>query len=52
MKELIVAILFILWCILTLVLTFSMIGLTVILRDGNRSTWMQIGLDMCDYLTK
>jgi hypothetical protein len=41
--------LFITWMILTLILTFSLIGIILFIPNGAQpSTWMKIGLNLLD----
>lgn len=47
MKTLILAFLFVIWMIFTLVLTASIIGLLLFIPDVTQpSTWMKIGKDL------
>jgi len=41
--------LFVTWMLLTILLTFSLIGIVLFIPNGvNPSTWMQIGLKLLD----
>lgn len=41
--------LFVIWMLLTILLTFSIIGVILFIPNGtNPSTWMQIGLKLLD----
>jgi hypothetical protein len=52
MARLLTAFVLIIWMIITLILVCSLFGLTLLLGDGSPSSWMRLGRDLAERVTK